>query len=366
MKTKITAAILAVVLSNTLFAQDIMTLKNGSELKVKVMEVAPTEIKYKKFDNLDGPTYSDLKSNIFMIKYGSGLKDVFTDQPKTSEQAEPQKKETSGATNSNYVSITNGNFPNVDFIVTSAGDTIHCVIDLITNTTISYHVFRQGMDTRTSIPMKNVSKYFNAAQSQKEIVTIVPVTKNINSESSDDEDEFLPEIRRYGGPRVGVTYVFDGAYKNVLMNEGKRNVYSQFGWQFEKRLFTTKTGISAVVEFVPMIGGIDMGKFIPSASALIGIRVKNGIEFGVGPTAAVYGGKNLRGDYATTGSVGIVIAAGFSVKSDKVYFPMNLAFIPSVGKKENYYDEAAGQMVSKQYQTGAKLSLLVGFNYRKR
>ena len=54
------------------------------------------------------------------------------------------------------------------------------------------------------------------------------------------------------------------------------------------------------------------------------------------------------------------------MKSDKVYFPINLAFVPSVGKKATYYDAATGQNVSKKYETGAKLSLLVGFNYRKR
>lgn len=60
-----------------LLAQDVIILKNGGELKAKVLEVLPDVIKYKKWDNQDGPSYSESKTNIFMIKYQNGTKDVF-------------------------------------------------------------------------------------------------------------------------------------------------------------------------------------------------------------------------------------------------------------------------------------------------
>lgn len=60
-----------------LFCQDILFLKSGDELKVKVTEVLPDVVKYKKWDNQDGPAYSEAKANIFMIKYKNGTKDVF-------------------------------------------------------------------------------------------------------------------------------------------------------------------------------------------------------------------------------------------------------------------------------------------------
>jgi len=59
------------------FAQDIIILKNGDEIKSKVMEVTPDIVKYKKWDNQDGPLYSSGKSEVFMIKYSNGMKDVF-------------------------------------------------------------------------------------------------------------------------------------------------------------------------------------------------------------------------------------------------------------------------------------------------
>jgi hypothetical protein len=58
-------------------AQDIITLKNGDEIKAKVQEIGLSDVKYKKFENLTGPTYTLLKTEIFMIKYENGEKDVF-------------------------------------------------------------------------------------------------------------------------------------------------------------------------------------------------------------------------------------------------------------------------------------------------
>lgn len=57
---------------------DILTLKNGEELKVKVLEIGQSEIKYKKCDNQNGPTISIRKSEVFSIKYRNGSKDIIT------------------------------------------------------------------------------------------------------------------------------------------------------------------------------------------------------------------------------------------------------------------------------------------------
>jgi len=58
---------------------DIIILKNGQEIKAKVLEVGTTEIKYKMCDNLNGPTFSKSKSDIFMIKYPNGTKTVISE-----------------------------------------------------------------------------------------------------------------------------------------------------------------------------------------------------------------------------------------------------------------------------------------------
>ncbi len=370
MKTKVTTFICAISISTLSISQDIITFKNGDEKKAKVIEISPTEVKYKSFDNIEGPVYTDQKSAIFMIKYENGLKDVFNESSNEINKSVIQKPADKEIPNRNYLESSNVNgYINDDLIVTIKGDSIKCVIDEVTPTTISYHILKQGIDSRAYILIANVSKYYNNKETKREIVSVVEAPKAENvvpSNANPDEDEFLPEARRYGGPRVGATLVGPGVFRDMLTLEGKRNLYSQFGWQFEKRLFTTKTGISAMVEFVPMIGGIDMGKFIPSVSGLIGIRTKKGIELGAGPNAAIYGYKNEKGYYTTSTNFGIVIAAGMSIKSDKVYFPINLAFIPSVGKTARVVDPSTGKTINKKYETGAKISLLVGFNYRKK
>ena len=59
-------------------AADIITLKNGDDIQTLVQEIDDVNVKYKKFDNPSGPSYTLKKSEIFMITYANGNKDVFT------------------------------------------------------------------------------------------------------------------------------------------------------------------------------------------------------------------------------------------------------------------------------------------------
>lgn len=71
------------------YSQDIMTKKSGEDIQAKVLEVTTSEIKYKKFDNQDGPTYAMLKSDVLMIRFKNGTKDIFTDVIKTAPASVP-------------------------------------------------------------------------------------------------------------------------------------------------------------------------------------------------------------------------------------------------------------------------------------
>lgn len=59
------------------FAQDIIVKKDGSTIAAKVLEITQNEIKYKKFNNQNGPIYNILKTEVFSINYSNGSKDVF-------------------------------------------------------------------------------------------------------------------------------------------------------------------------------------------------------------------------------------------------------------------------------------------------
>lgn len=66
-------------------AQDVITLKNGDEINGKVTKVTSTEIEYKLASNPDGPTYTKPVTEIFMVKYENGQKDVFNVNTSTAE-----------------------------------------------------------------------------------------------------------------------------------------------------------------------------------------------------------------------------------------------------------------------------------------
>jgi hypothetical protein len=67
----------------TVFAQDIVVKHDGTEIPAVVTEITDTEIKYKMPDR--SVVYTVSKSEVFMIKYANGAKDVFTKKENTSE-----------------------------------------------------------------------------------------------------------------------------------------------------------------------------------------------------------------------------------------------------------------------------------------
>ncbi len=136
------------------------------------------------------------------------------------------------------------------------------------------------------------------------------------------------------GPRFGVTYLTHDTYRGLQDWVGDINpMITQFGWQLETRFFTLPTGTVGLVEWVFLVGGMDQNLFLPSVSCLVGVRNARGMEFGFGPNLSI-------------GGVAFAFAAGVTLRSNHVNFPINVAFVPS--------------------QHGGRIGLLVGFNTRKR
>ena len=278
---------LSLILSNFINAQDVMTLRDGNDLIVKVTEINETEIKYKDFKNLDGPIRVVYKSDVFSIKYQNGVKSVFNTEPM------PQQ----------------------------------------------------------STNQQNTMQEYKPAETHGKVY--------------DKDTSDFAKIRRksFSGPRIGYTYITSGTSADYLAARGKNPGITQFGWQFEGRLFTVE-GLSGLIEFVPLIGGIEQGIIIPSASCLLGVRSsgKTSFEFALGPNFSI--SPNYKGD--TEGAVGLVLAAGTSLKRGNINFPINLVVVPSIGSKHDIYDETSKTTTSQSFQTGWRISLLVGFNYIKK
>ena len=80
---KIVSAITLMLFGLTAMAQDIITTKDGDDIQAKILEVTTTELKYKKYTNLNGPTFTISKSDVLIVRYENGEKEVFKDPPKT-------------------------------------------------------------------------------------------------------------------------------------------------------------------------------------------------------------------------------------------------------------------------------------------
>ena len=137
------------------------------------------------------------------------------------------------------------------------------------------------------------------------------------------------------GPRFGLTVLPQQSVDKLLAerNITVRPIVSQFGWQFERRLYTNGDGITMLTEWVPLISGLDQGVALPSFNWLVGLRTAAGTEFGLGPNVTPLG-------------VGLVAAAGVTVRTGALHIPFNFAIATS--------------------KTGARISILTGFNVRRR
>lgn len=135
------------------------------------------------------------------------------------------------------------------------------------------------------------------------------------------------------GPRFGVTFLSDG----VVQKLGDRdirvgNAVSQFGWQFEKQFYSRAGGPAVLNEWVVLAGGLDQGVVLPSLNWMVGLRTREGAEFGVGPNV-------------TPAGVALAIAAGVTFRAGSLNMPMNFAVVPS--------------------RNGIRVSLLGGFTLRR-
>lgn len=71
----------------SLSAQDIITIKDGTDITAKILEVNINEIKYKRYSDLDGPTYTVAKSDILIVRYENGENEVFNETKQPSYKA---------------------------------------------------------------------------------------------------------------------------------------------------------------------------------------------------------------------------------------------------------------------------------------
>ncbi len=80
------------------FSQDVITKTDGTDIQAQVLEVGKTEIRFKKWDNLEGPIFTELKSELLMIRYKNGTKDTFAKENQKQVPTPPSTVTTQVAT----------------------------------------------------------------------------------------------------------------------------------------------------------------------------------------------------------------------------------------------------------------------------
>lgn len=105
--------IFTLLLSLSLFGQDVIILEDRSEINSVVKEINEETIKYKEYDFQDGPLRSVSTSRVFMIIYENGKREKFNadfispEQSQTNlekNEAGPEKNETDSENNSKQFS----------------------------------------------------------------------------------------------------------------------------------------------------------------------------------------------------------------------------------------------------------------------
>jgi hypothetical protein len=142
-----------------------------------------------------------------------------------------------------------------------------------------------------------------------------------------------PRMVNLSGPRFGITALSDGVVEKLVeRGVSARPIISQFGWQVERAFYKADSGVSAVSEWVLLLGGLEQGLAIPSLTWLVGMRTAGGAEFGIGPNI-------------TPAGTGLALAAGVTFRHGFVNVPVNVAVVPS--------------------KAGTRVSVLTGFNIRR-
>lgn len=120
------------------------------------------------------------------------------------------------------------------------------------------------------------------------------------------------------GPRFGFT-TFTGDVATFRQAQGKQPIMSQFGWQFETQIVSTRSGNQALMEWVVLVGGVEQDELNLSLGWLAGYRLPNGVELGVGPNVSV------RKEAVDDPTTSMLIALGATLPFGELYVPANVA-----------------------------------------
>jgi len=89
---RILVLVLAVLGLFTAAAQDLIVLRDGNFIEAKVTEIAATEIRYRRLNNVEGPVYVIPVASVLSIKFENGTQQIFNTETRTPAAAQQTAK----------------------------------------------------------------------------------------------------------------------------------------------------------------------------------------------------------------------------------------------------------------------------------
>ena len=163
------------------------------------------------------------------------------------------------------------------------------------------------------------------------VILLAVITGSAPAQQPDDMP--ITPRQRLDGPRIGMMFVGGRNAEGRLQTLGVSRTLTVFGWHTEQIIQPVRGGPSLVVQEVFTLAGAEQETLLPALGASLGLRLRNGFEFGVGPNLSAFG-------------VGLAVNVGQSFRYGSATIPLTLSVVSG--------------------EEGTRFSLLLGYAIRRR
>ena len=240
MKKNLIALVCLLFINTIVIAQDIIITKDAKQIKAKISEISKSEVRYKEFDNLDGPTFIIETVEINSILYSNGKVLLYNESLPTPTAAEPtvqldQASRTSSSASSSAETTKTNDYDVT--ILTLDGQTIHAKLINMNNAGVTYELNGQNK----TLFAEQLNK---VALSNGQIKTY----SKSNSESKQNTQNSIQYVRRSGNTYYYNNQAFRGSKYSDFLATNCTPAYDIY----------TKGSVTAFVGWILFAAGVGM------------------------------------------------------------------------------------------------------------
>jgi len=223
-------------------AQDTLYFTNQVRLAVVLLEINPDNVKYKRFDNKEGATYTVLKNELQLVKFKNGSKEVFNEplpvKTATAVSVDPTKKKEAEVKEAGKEPEPFFEGDKADVLVFRSGKRTEAKVLIVNNTEVKYKLFsfQDGPTYHASKSELSSIQYGNGKTETfaEEIPGEPKVVQNESSKEKSDENLNESESKKDETPikeSPSITYSSPS-----LANETNASLYAR-GQRDAKRYY---------------------------------------------------------------------------------------------------------------------------------